>query len=607
MDIIFLVAIILIALVFFITELFPIDVTALLVLGLLVILGIFSPTFDLDVTDALKGFSNPAVLTIACLFVMSYALQKSHILEYVIISVNKLIDKSRILGMIAYLFFIGIASAVVNNTAIVAIFMPVTIRLADKYNISPSKVLIPLSYAAILGGTLTLVGTSTNLIVNSILIDSNLTDIDGNRVSLGMLEFAKFGIIKFVIGLLYIFTIGYKLLPSRIAKSSSIEDYSLDGYLTEFRVNENSPLCGKTLLDRKINENYDVIVLDVLRGGEIIASNLRGLKLEPDDVLFVKGSFDNFQRLKEIENLALLTDEKLTQEELEQEDHILAECLVTDSSELIGQTLQEANFRRSFGSFVLAIRREGEVIRRKLAHFILKPFDTLLVYGPKDRINQLASKDGFIVIGKTDADLDSHPLWWLSIVTILCAVGLAIFKIVPIEVGVILGVITLLLARIITPTEAYSSIHWQVIIVIAAFLPMGAAIKEAELDLIISGGISNILSLFPDYLIPYFLLAIIYLITMILTEVASNAATAIIMTPITIVLATSLGFDPKPFIFTVCYAASASFITPVGYQTNLMVYGPGGYKYSDYIRVGLPLGLILWIVSVAIIPMIWPF
>ena len=596
MEIIFLGVIILIALVLFISELFPIDVTALLVLGLLLILGLVSPA------ESLAGFSNPAVMTIACLFVMSYALQKSHILEYVIISVNKLIDKSRVIGMIAYLFCIGIASAVVNNTAIVAIFMPVTIRLADKYNISPSKVLIPLSYAAILGGTLTLVGTSTNLIVNSILVDTS-----GGTVSLGMLEFAKFGIIKFVIGLVYIFTIGYKLLPTRVAKSSSIEDYSLDGYLTEFRVNENSPLCGKTLLDRKINENYDVIVLDVLRGGEIITSNLRGLSLQKDDVLFVKGSFDNFQRLKEIENLALLTDEKLTQEELEQENHILAECLVTDNSELIGQTLQDANFRRTFGSFVLAIRREGEVIRRKLAHFILKPFDTLLVYGPKDRISQLASKEGFIVLGKADANLDSHPLWWLSIVTILCAVGLAIFKVVPIVVGVILGVIILLLARVITPNEAYSSIHWQVIIVIAAFLPMGVAIQRTGLDVMIGNGIGSIVNLFPEHLIPYFLLAIIYLITMILTEIASNAATAIIMTPITLTLAASFGFDPKPFIFAVCYAASASFITPVGYQTNLMVYGPGGYRYSDYIKVGLPLGIILWIVSVMVIPMIWPF
>ena len=596
MEIIFLGVIILIALVLFISELFPIDVTALLVLGLLLILGLVSPA------ESLAGFSNPAVMTIACLFVMSYALQKSHILEYVIISVNKLIDKSRVIGMIAYLFCIGIASAVVNNTAIVAIFMPVTIRLADKYKISPSKVLIPLSYAAILGGTLTLVGTSTNLIVNSILVDTS-----GGTVSLGMLEFAKFGIIKFVIGLVYIFTIGYKLLPTRVAKSSSIEDYSLDGYLTEFRVNENSPLRGKTLLDRKINENYDVIVLDVLRGGEIITSNLRGLSLQKDDVLFVKGSFDNFQRLKEIENLALLTDEKLTQEELEQENHILAECLVTDNSELIGQTLQDANFRRTFGSFVLAIRREGEVIRRKLAHFILKPFDTLLVYGPKDRISQLASKEGFIVLGKADANLDSHPLWWLSIVTILCAVGLAIFKVVPIVVGVILGVIILLLARVITPNEAYSSIHWQVIIVIAAFLPMGVAIQRTGLDVMIGNGIGSIVNLFPEHLIPYFLLAIIYLITMILTEIASNAATAIIMTPITLTLAASFGFDPKPFIFAVCYAASASFITPVGYQTNLMVYGPGGYRYSDYIKVGLPLGIILWIVSVTVIPMIWPF
>ena len=594
MDIILLGVIIVIALVLFITEFFPIDVTALVVLGLLLIFGLVTPN------ESLSGFSNPAVITIGCLFIMSYALQKSHVLEYVIININKIIDKSQTLGMVVYLFCIGIASAVVNNTAIVAIFMPITIRLADKYNISPSKVLIPLSYAAILGGTLTLVGTSTNLIVNSILVDSS-------GISLGMLEFAKFGIIKFTVGLIYIFTIGHRLLPSRVAKSSSITDYSLDGYLTEFKINENSPLCGKTLLDRKINENYDVIVLDVLRGGEIITSNLRNLVLKQEDVLFVKGSFDNFQRLKEIENLSLLTDVKLTQEELEQEDHILAECLITDTSELIGQTLQEANFRRSFGSFVLAIRREGEVIRRKLAQFILKPFDTLLVYGPQDRINQLASREGFIVLGKVNASLDSHPLWWLSIFTILFAVVMAIFKIIPIVVGVILGVIALLIARVITPNEAYSSVHWQVIIVIAAFLPMGAAMKKTGLDEIISNSIGNIVNLFPVDLIPYFLLAIIYLITMVLTEIASNVATAIIMTPIALTLATQFGFDPRPFIFAVCYAASASFITPIGYQTNLMVFGPGGYRYSDYIKVGLPLGIILWITSVFVIPMIWPF
>ena len=594
MEIILLGVIIVIALVLFITEFFPIDVTALLVLGLLLALGLVTPS------QGLSGFSNPAVITIACLFVMSYALQKSHVLEYVIININKIIDQSQALGMAVYLFCIGIASAVVNNTAIVAIFMPVTIRLADKYNISPSKVLIPLSYAAILGGTLTLVGTSTNLIVNSVLVVST-------GESLGMLEFAKFGIIKFVVGLIYIFTIGHKLLPSRVAKSSSITDYSLDGYLTEFKINENSPLCGRTLLDRKINENYDVIVLDVLRGGEIITSNLRSLILKEGDVLFVKGSFENFQRLKEIENLALLTDEKLTQKELEQEDHILAECLVTDNSELIGQTLQEANFRRTFGSFVLAIRREGEVIRRKLTQFILKPFDTLLVYGPKDRINQLSSREGFIVLGKVDASLDSHPLWWLSIFTILFAVIMAIFKIIPIVVGVILGVIALLLARVITPNEAYSSIHWQVIIVIAAFLPMGAAIQKTGLDKDIGLFITNIITMFPDHLIPYILLAVIYLITMLLTEIASNVATAIIMTPITLKLAEQASYEPLPFIFAVCYAASASFITPVGYQTNLMVFGPGGYKYSDYIKVGLPLGLILWIVSVIVIPMIWEF
>ena len=189
----------------------------------------------------------------------------------------------------------------------------------------------------------------------------------------------------------------------------------------------------------------------------------------------------------------------------------------------------------------------------------------------------------------------------------IISIQTCIFKIIPIVVGVILGVIALLLSRVITPNEAYSSIHWQVIVVIAAFLPMGAAIQRTGLDVIISDLISSFVNIFPTDMLPYILLALIYFITMILTEIASNAATAIIMTPITLSLAANFGFDPKPFIFAVCYAASASFITPVGYQTNLMVFGPGGYRYSDYIKVGLPLGIILWIISVAMIPMIWPF
>lgn len=596
MELIILGIIIIGALALFVSELFPIDVTALLVLGLLLIFGLVTPA------EGLSGFSNPAVITIACLFVLSYSLQKSHILEYLIVKINTLIDKSRILGVVSYLFFIGLSSAVVNNTAIVAIFMPITIRLSEKYNISPSKVLIPLSYAAILGGTLTLVGTSTNLIVNSILVDST-----GGSVSLGMLEFAKFGIIKFLVGLIYIFTIGYKLLPNRVNKSSSIDNYSLDGYLTEFKVTDKSPILGKTLFDRKINQNYDVIVLDVIRDGKIINQNLRGLLLQVDDILFVKGSFENFQKMKEVESLNLLADEKLTQEELEQDDNIIAECLVTDNSSIIGKTLQDSNFRRTFGSFVLAIKRDGEIIRRKISQFILKPFDTLLVYGPKDKIMDLGEKEGFIVLGKVDATLDINPLRWLSLITILFSVTLAIIGLLKIEVGVLLSVIILFLAKVITPSEAYKSIHWQVIIVIAAFLPMGAAISKTGMDVIIGGSIEKLISFFPSELLPFILLAVIYFLTMVLTEIASNAATAIIMTPITLSLSSAFSYDPKPFIFAVCFAASASFITPVGYQTNLMVFGPGGYKYSDYIKVGLPLGLILWIVSVILIPMIWPF
>ena len=343
--------------VLFITELFSIDVTAMLLLTVLLLLGYLSPS------EALSGFSNPAVITIALLFILSHALQKTGLLEYVVVRINRLTSQSKSIGNIVYLLTIGFASAFVNNTAIVALFIPVTIRMAKKLKTSPSKLLIPLSYAAILGGTLTLVGTSTNLLVNSIYSNSGATK------PLGMFEFTKYGLILLGIGLTYIMIIAPKILPSRSITSSLTRSYRLGGYLTEMKLSDKSPLIGKTCLDRGINYNYDVMVLSIYRDNkELISRNIRRKKLKAGDVLFVRGSLENFLRMKEVEKVTLLTDEKLTQEELEQENNILVECLLSDQSSLIGDTLLTSNFRRRFGAFILAIRRDGTIFRKKIAH-----------------------------------------------------------------------------------------------------------------------------------------------------------------------------------------------------------------------------------------------
>ena len=593
-DIVFVLSLIALGFILFVTELFSIDVTAMILLSILFLFGYLTPE------EATSGFSNPAVLTIAFLFIISKALQKTRILEYLVIRVRRLADRSMILGRAVYLLTIGLASAVVNNTAIVAIFMPVTIRLAQKYKISPSKMLIPLSYAAILGGTLTLVGTSTNLLVNSIYISSPGVE------PLGMFEFFKYGVILMSVGLLYILFIAPLILPSRTTTSSLTKSYHLGGYLTEMKLTPESPLVGKTCLDRGVNKNYDVMVLDILRGDTLITNSIRLTRLKENDILFVRGTLENFLRMKEVEKVALLTDEKLTQDELEKDDNVVVECLITDKSDLVGKSLKASNFRRRFGSFILAIRREGTIFRKKIAHVFLHSYDTLLVYGPKNKVSELSNSGDFIVLGEVDAELKKQKFWWMTIVTIFVTIGFAATGLMPIVKSAMLGVMILLVLRIVTPQESYQSINWQVIILISALIPVGIAIQKTGTADWIAGLITFAVTSAPEEWQPRVLLALIYLLTVILTEVSSNAATAIIMTPIAIAVTAQMGLDPRAFIFAVAFAASASFITPVGYQTNLMVYGPGGYKFSDYIKVGFPLALVFWIMAIIILPILWP-
>ncbi len=580
----------------FVGELFPLDVTALSILAVVLVLGYISPE------EAISGFANPAVITIALLFVLSHALQKSGILEYMVIRLNKLTERSRFLGLFVFLISVALASAFVNNTAIVAIFIPLTIRLAQKYNLSPSKLLMPLSYIAIIGGTLTLVGTSTNLLVNSIYVNTI-----PSSPPLGMFEFAKFGLVMLVIGVAYLLIAVPFLIPSRTVTSSLTKSYHMGGYLTELKVSEESPLVGRTCKERAVNKNYDITVLDILRDGKLISKNIRDTIIYPEDILFVRGSLENFLRMKEVEKVTMLTDEKLTQDELIHDDNTLVECLITNQTDLVGKSLMEINFRRRFGSFILAIRREGEILRKKIAHVVLQAFDTLLIYGPIEKIKELSDSGDFIVLGEIEATLQKHKYWWVSVAVIFGAVILAALGIVPILKGALIGAIFLLVIRVITANEAYQSINWQVIVLIAALIPLGIVIQKSGTSFWIGTVLNDIANAFNPLIRPTIMLSLIYLVTIILTETTSNAATAIIMTPIAISAAQQMGLDPRTFVFAVCFAASASFITPIGYQTNLMVYSPGGYKFTDYVRVGLPLAIVLWCMATWLIPILWPF
>ncbi|MDP6992466.1 MAG: SLC13 family permease [Candidatus Marinimicrobia bacterium] len=593
-EIAFVLGLIILAFILFVTEKFSLDVTALLVLTILFLGNFLTPA------EAISGFSNPAVITIGLLFVLSNALQKTRILEYIIVRINKLVTRSKTLGLGVYLFTIGIASALMNNTAIVAIFMPVTIRLAHQYRMSPSKLLIPLSYAAIMGGSLTLVGTSTNLIVNAMFVENGGTP-------LGMFEFARYGWVPLTVGLVYVLWIAPLILPSRTVTSSLTQSYHMAGYLTEMRVSAESPLVGTTCRDRQVNQNYDVMVLDIQREGRLISQNVGEKKIAENDILFVKGTVESFLRMKEVEKVSLLTDEKLTQKELEQEDNILMECMVTDQSDIVGQSLMQSNFRNRFDAFILAIRREGTILRKKIAHVVIHTYDTLLVYGGRKQLDELANSGDFILLGEVKADLVKVRFWWITILSVMGTILLAALGILPILKGALISAVLLMIFRIISPNEAYQSVHWQVIVLIAALIPLGIVIESTGTAAFIGASISNLVNGFIPSQQPYILLALVYLITMLLTEISSNTATAIIMTPIVMAVTSQMGIDSRPFIFAVCFAASASFSTPVGYQTNLMVYGPGGYKFSDFLKVGLPLSVTFWILAIGLIPIFWPF
>ncbi|MCF7804325.1 MAG: SLC13 family permease [Candidatus Marinimicrobia bacterium] len=590
MDILILIIIIVGAVILFASEIFPIDMVAGLILGALLLTNLIS------VDEALTGVSNPATATIAAMFVLSFGLSKTGAINYLgdrIIHYTKG-NVGRI--FVIFLLVASIISGFINNTAAVAIFLPMALQFAHEFRFSPSKILIPLSYASIFGGTMTLIGTSTNIIVSSIAADHGLG-------ALGMFEFTKLGIVFVVVGLLYLFLFARKNLPVRSILSSLTQKYHMTRYLTELQVPEDSPLVGKTPLDKQISNRYDLNILGIVRGKRKILIDIRITKLRPDDILLVRGPIDRIMRLKEREKLLLLTDTKLNDEELAIGDNTLTEVLVSPNSRLIGSTLKEIDFRRRYGCFVLAIRKQGETLRNKISNTPMSASDTLLIYGSKRRIDALKDDQNFVVLEEVDIKLQRGHKWIFAITIILAVVLLAALNVMPILKSAILGVLALVLTRTITMQEAYKAVDWSVIFLLAGVIPLGRAMENTGLAQIIGDSVAQLGGPYG----PVVVLGALYVATNVLTETMSNNSTAIIMAPIAITTANALSVSPLPFLMAVTFAASASFMTPVGYQTNTMVYGPGGYKYTDYLKFGFPLSIMFLFIATLLIPMIWPF
>ena len=587
-------ALMLLVLVLLVLEVIPIDVLGI---GLLLVLWL---TGYVDSDQAVAGFSNKAVLTVATMFVLSHALVKTGILENLAQYFIDLENRMKWLGMGLFLVTVSLFSGFINNVAAVAIFIPVAMHMASKFRISPSKLLIPLSYAAIYGGTITLIGTSTNLLVSSVGESHGMKP-------LGMFEFLPMGIIFLIVGSIYSLVILPRLLPSRAPVSTLVGKYHMSTYLTEFRIDKGSPLIGSNCRDRHVNEKYDITVLAVIRDGTQITTNIADLPLLEGDILLSRGAIDDFLKFHQQEKVLALSDIKLGENELQAGDNVLVEGLVGPESMLSGKSLSDLDFRKKYQAFVLAIGRRGITLKQKIAHIRLRFADTLLMLMPADQIAGMRNDPDLIILQHHEINMRKKRIRWLAVLIIPLIMISAATGLVDILAAALAGAFILLVTQHISTREAYGSINWPVIIFIAAFIPFGTAMESSGAAGMVGDSVTALANLFPENLAPYALLSGLYLITAFITSIVSNNAAAIVLTPIAIAAANNMGIDSRPLIFTICYAASASFMTPIGYQTNLMVYGPGKYKFMDYVKAGAPLNLVFWVIASVLAPVFWPF
>jgi di/tricarboxylate transporter len=556
-DIVLLIAVIAFALLAFVLEWMPIDHVALVSLGLLLLFGLVSGE------EAIAGFSNPAVITVLMMLVLSSALVRSGVVSRFGHRIARLSGASPRVAFVTLILFTSAVSAFINNTAAVAILIPVALQLAKHYHISPSRVLLPLSYGAILGGSITLVGTSTNLIVSALAVDHGAAPIS-------MFELAPLGLVFLVVGGAYI-ALASDVLPIREEAGGSLtRKYELGGFLTEIRIPAGSPLVGRTVVSEKVSDRFRLNVLEILRGKRKIAVDLRNTPLAPEDVLIVRGAPEDLVGFKDHFGLLMLTDTKLQDSDLADAHNLLAEVQLAPSSALAGASVQEINFRQRFSVFVLAIDRTGEAIRDKVASIPLKAWDTLLVFGPRARVEALYEQADFIPLEEHDLHLARPPRWWIPLVVVPTVVLLAA-----------LGVLSIFL--------------------IAALIPLGTAMENTGLATHVADVVVRVGAAWG----PIAVLSLVYLLTASITEGISNNAAAILMVPIAAQVALTLGVDPRPFFVAVAFAGSTSFLTPMGYQTNAMVFGPGRYRFGDYIRFGWPLKIVFWALATWLIPVIW--
>jgi len=577
----------------FIKEWLPNDLVALGGLSVLLLIGI------LDENDLGRIFSNSAPMTIGAMFILGEALTRTGVIDWIAHRFEKWAGGSLSRAIVILALIVIPLSAFMNNTPVVIVFLPVLMAFARSTGLKASKLLIPLSFLSILGGTITLIGTSTNLLV------SGLSKQQG-QPAFGIFEISGLGIVYAVIGFLYIFFIGQHLLPERDTVSSLLDAEDTRKFSSAVEIPEGSPLIGARLIENPLFSNKSrTIVYEVIRYGRRVEDiPLDAITFKARDVLWFRATSKQLAEIQGHAGVSMIHKKSVNDDGTDQTEEVkTVEAIIGQNSPLIGKSIKQSNIRRRYGIVVAAVHRQGVSLSQGYPDMRLAFGDTLLLEGPVHNIVQLNREGSFLSLNETVVRPKLKSKMGLAIGILAAVVLSAGFGLLSITSAALIGAVLVVLTGCLAIREAYKAIEWEVLFLIYGMLGVGLAMEKTGGAEWIAMGVVGVM----DHLGPLAILAAIYLLASILTELVTNNAVAILMTPIAISIAGSMEVDPRPFLVAIMFGASASFITPIGYQTNTYVYGAGGYKFGDFMKIGIPLNLILWGTAVLLIPRFWPF